>query len=282
MSPRSSSRFRSSWRRPPARSPSRRVDAGDGEALASACRAVCEVLGIEVRPAHTAGKHDQDRSGDRLGELARSSGFHVRPVSLSDGWWRRRGEPMLGRLEDDGTRPWPCCQRAVRWPRTGPPIELREPDGRRPDRRHSASAAEWHGLAGRFIGRSPMARSASSTCLHFCRALPGLGRELGVVLIVAFCGALLGLSIPIASGILVDQVLPEADLPRLAVDVRIPRWSSRSRPPSSRRSRDCSSSASRDGFRPRSSRRSGSVCSGCPAGSTPDIPRATWHSARWG
>ena len=46
----------------------------------------------------------------------------------------------------------------------------------------------------------------------FCRDLKGLPRELALVLITAFVGALLGLSIPIASGILVDQVIPEADL----------------------------------------------------------------------
>ena len=42
--------------------------------------------------------------------------------------------------------------------------------------------------------------------------LRGLPRELALVLMTAFGGALLGLSIPIASGILVDQVIPEADL----------------------------------------------------------------------
>ncbi len=33
-----------------------------------------------------------------------------------------------------------------------------------------------------------------------------------MVLVLAFCGALLGLSIPIAAGILVDRVIPESDL----------------------------------------------------------------------
>ena len=48
-------------------------------------------------------------------------------------------------------------------------------------------------------------------------SLPGLGRELAMVFFMALLGALLGLSIPVASGIIVDQVLPAADLSSLAI-----------------------------------------------------------------
>ncbi len=53
--------------------------------------------------------------------------------------------------------------------------------------------------------------------LQFCRGLKGLAHELRTISIVAFFGALLGLSIPIASGILIDRVIPEADLSGLVV-----------------------------------------------------------------
>ena len=192
------------------------VDAGEGGALASACRAVCEVLGIEVRDPQAAADQDPDAPYDHLGELARSSGFHVRPVTLREGWWRRRGEPMLGRLAGDGGPPVALLPMNRTISLGGPAYELRDPDGRR----HPVD----HRLAGRvattgwaFYRPLPDDPLGFADLWRFCRGLQGLGRELAIVSIVALLGAMLGLSIPIASGILVDQVLPEADLPRLAV-----------------------------------------------------------------
>jgi NHLM bacteriocin system ABC transporter peptidase/ATP-binding protein/NHLM bacteriocin system ABC transporter ATP-binding protein len=192
------------------------VDAEGGGPLASACRAVCDVLGIEVRAPRAAGDQDREVPYDHLGELARFSGFHVRPVALREGWWRRRGEPLLGQLVDDGGPPVALLPVSRSLSLGGPAYELRDPDGRR----HAVD----HRLAGRvattgwaFYRPLPDDALGFADLLHFCRGLRGLGRELVTILIVAFFGALLGLSIPIASGILVDQVLPEADLPRLAV-----------------------------------------------------------------
>ena len=64
-------------------------------------------MGIEVRLPQTVGREvSSDASSDPLGDLARAGGFHVRPVTLADGWWRRRGgEPLLGRMSDDGACP---------------------------------------------------------------------------------------------------------------------------------------------------------------------------------
>ena len=36
-----------------------------------------------------------------------------------------------------------------------------------------------------------------------------------MVLVTALSGAILGLALPVASGIIVDEILPAADLPRL-------------------------------------------------------------------
>ena len=61
---------------------------------------------------------------------------------------------------------------------------------------------------GSFTGRFRTERSSESDLIRFSLSLPGLGRELAMVFVMAFLGALLGLSIPVASGIIVDQVLP--------------------------------------------------------------------------
>ena len=44
-------------------------------------------------------------------------------------------------------------------------------------------------------------------------SLPGVFRELRFLVLLATLGGLLGLAVPIGSGILIDQVIPEVDLP---------------------------------------------------------------------
>ncbi len=123
---------------------------------------------------------------------------------------------MLGRLVEHG-RPHVALlpvNRPISF--GGPAYELHDSHGRRQPVDHRlADRIATTGWA--FYRPLPDGPLGFADLWHFCRGLRGLGHELGVVLMVAFFGALLGLSLPIASGILVDQVLPEADLPRLAV-----------------------------------------------------------------
>ena len=86
------------------------VDPG-GDALVTACVAVGQAMGIDVRSAaNQAAKNFVGPSNDPLGDLARTGGFHVRPVVLADGWWRRHGgDPLLGRMVDDGQAPVATC-----------------------------------------------------------------------------------------------------------------------------------------------------------------------------
>jgi NHLM bacteriocin system ABC transporter peptidase/ATP-binding protein/NHLM bacteriocin system ABC transporter ATP-binding protein len=192
------------------------VDPG-GDALLTACRAIGQFLGIEVRPAHPSGHGMPDRSSDRLGDLARASGFHVRPVVLDRGWWRRQGgDPLLGRLSDDGQAPVALMPIRTRSGALRPAYELHDSEGRkRPV--NDDLASRIGPTAWVFYKTLPDSVLKQSDLVRFAARLPGLVRELVMVLIMAFFGAMLGLSIPIASGVIVDQVLPEADLNRLTV-----------------------------------------------------------------
>ena len=81
------------------------VDPG-GDALVTACRTVGQALGILVQAPRAWGAAGSTASADALGDLARASGFHVRPVTLDPDWWRRPGgEPLLARLPDQGNVP---------------------------------------------------------------------------------------------------------------------------------------------------------------------------------
>ncbi len=155
---------------------------------------------------------------DPLGDLARASGFHVRTVTLPDGWWRRRGdEPLLGQLKDAGNTPValvPSKSSAAGWLR--PAYVLHDAQGRR----HEVDdqlASRIAPTAWVFYRLLPDASPKISDLIRFSLSPRDLPRELRMVVALALLGALFGLTIPIASGILVDQVIPAADLPRLGV-----------------------------------------------------------------
>src|SRR5262249_34274480 len=98
-----------------------------------------------------------------------------------------------------------------RWFRAGPAYEVRTADGQsRPVDRQEAGSIEPR--AWLFYRPLPDRGLGFGELFRFCRGLRGLPRELGGVLLTAFAGAFLELSIPVASGILVDQVIPDADL----------------------------------------------------------------------
>jgi NHLM bacteriocin system ABC transporter peptidase/ATP-binding protein/NHLM bacteriocin system ABC transporter ATP-binding protein len=187
----------------------------EGDPLVTACRTVGQALGIEVRSPEPPGARRTGPSIDPLGDLARASGFHVRAVTLFEGWWRRKGgEPLLARLSDDGQAPVALVPPRNRTFRPGPAYELIDSLGRRRPvdielaRRIDTTAwVFYRTLPDRPIGFSDL--------LRFSLSLRDLFRELWMVLAMALAGAIFGLSIPIASGILVDQVIPENDLPRL-------------------------------------------------------------------
>src|SRR5262249_5243427 len=157
--------------------------------------------------------HEPSSSGEELGAVARASGFHTRPVTLREGWWRRGGEPLLGMLSlaGGGRTPVALLPSGRRPRRAEQAYELRMPDGRRlPVARQVASSIEPG--AWLFYRPLPDRRLGMIDLVGYCRGLRGLARELVLVLAMAFAGALLGLSIPVAAGILVDRVIPEADL----------------------------------------------------------------------
>ncbi|MGO9468605.1 MAG: NHLP family bacteriocin export ABC transporter peptidase/permease/ATPase subunit [Isosphaeraceae bacterium] len=192
------------------------IDPGDN-ALWTAASAVGRVLGIEVRSPPPAGERGSCAPPDALGDLARASGFHVRPVTLDEAWWRRTGgEPMLGRLSGDGlSSPVALLPaKGTRWSRSA--YEIHEPGcSIRPvDERIAGTLAP---AAWVFYRSLPDPPQSIPDILRFSLGLRGLARELGTVLAMALAGALLGLSIPIASGIIVDQVIPAADHGRLLV-----------------------------------------------------------------
>ncbi|MHB1561299.1 MAG: NHLP bacteriocin export ABC transporter permease/ATPase subunit, partial [Isosphaeraceae bacterium] len=187
---------------------------GEGELL-DACRAVGDVLGLNVLAAPAAGDRPSGTPEEELHAMAAASGFDLRAVSLAERWWRHDGgQPLLAWLLDEhgAHRPVALLPARRRRPWSAHQYDIRLPDGqRRP--MDAATAARIRPDARIFYRPLPDDRLGLVDLLRFCRALPGLGREFALVLALAFIGSILGLAIPIAAGILVDHIIPEADLP---------------------------------------------------------------------
>ncbi len=192
------------------------VDPG-GDALVTACRTVGQSLGIEVRAPRAWGPAESGPSSDPLGDLARTSGFHVRPVILGPDWWRGAGsEPLLGRLADGGRLPVALIPGKGRARLGGPAYRMFDRQGRSTpvDER---VAQKLDSTAWTFYRTLPDEPQRKLDLVRFSLSLPGLSRELWMVFLMALCAAMLGLGIPIAAGILVGQVIPEADRVSLAM-----------------------------------------------------------------
>lgn len=187
---------------------------GEGELL-EACRAVGDALGLNVLAAPAAGDRPSGTPEEKLHAMAAASGFDLRAVNLAEGWWRRDGgQPLLAWLLDEhgARRPVALLPARRRRPWSAHRYDIRFPDGRRLPL-DAATAARIATEARIFYRPLPDDRLRLVDLLRFCRALPGLGREFALVLALAFIGSILGLAIPIAAGIMVDRIIPDADLP---------------------------------------------------------------------
>ena len=118
-----------------------------------------------ARDANVGHRIGSAPSSDPLGDLARASGFHVRPVTLAPDWWRRRGgEPLLGRpgrLRVMCRSPWSRRRPVAMGRGRLPAIRPRRPAAGPVD--HAACREAGFAERGPSTARCPTSRSGSST-----------------------------------------------------------------------------------------------------------------------
>jgi ATP-binding cassette subfamily C protein len=174
-------------------------DLPDGTPLFVAASAVARARGIEVRrPAPTA--DDDDASVEAI---ARASGFRVREVLLHDRWWREDAGPLLGFRREDRA---PLALLPVGRGR----YEALDPTTRRREPIDAAAASAIDPGAFTFYRPFPDRAGERSELLRF--ALHGRGRDLGYVLAMAVLATLAGMVAPVATAVLIDHAIPDADL----------------------------------------------------------------------
>ncbi|APW62511.1 NHLP family bacteriocin export ABC transporter peptidase/permease/ATPase subunit [Paludisphaera borealis] len=180
--------------------------------LLAACQAVGRELGVDVRAPRRRSDDEPDDGGHPLAELARASGFLIRPVTLPPGWHDRTpGGPLLAEFDDGEPRPVALVPPSG-WRRLfRRSYEMVDPakGSRRPI--DAAVAGRISLKAWSFYATLPDHRLGMIDLLRFCRSR--VRGEVRLVFALAFAAGLLGLGIPIGVGVLVDDVIPDADLP---------------------------------------------------------------------
>ena len=167
--------------------------------LVAALRLVADPLGIEVKePAE-----DPPGAYSPLDEIAQASGFDLRFVELREGWWHKDGGPLLGFRNTEELEPvallpdGPTRYRIVD-PVTGETARI-----------DAAQAAEIFPKAFMMYRRLPREVKSVWNLLRF--GLRGGRLDVTTVCVMGLLSALLGLLTPIASGELVQDVLPRSD-----------------------------------------------------------------------
>lgn len=179
---------------PPAPAPERERDP-----LLAACRLVGADLGLSIRPPLAA---DRAGSYDPLVAIARASRTRLRRVALRGDWWQRDNGPLLAfRAEDQ--RPLALLMRSpARY-------QLHDPAAGRAVPLTAEVAARLEPFAYSFFRTLPARAITALEVLRF--GLHGSRRDLAMALVTGVGLGLLGLAVPIVTGVIIDSVIPAAN-----------------------------------------------------------------------
>ena len=171
----------------------------DPDPLLAACRRVGAAMALEVEPLPRSAAASPQR--DPLATLARANRFRTRQVVLREGWWREDCGPLLA-WSAEGRRPLALI------PVRGPGYLLVDPERGEEAPVTAARAEEIDPLAHSFYRPFPDTALGIGDIVRF--GLRGCRGEVATVLAMGIGGGLLSLVIPIATGMIFSDIIPEA------------------------------------------------------------------------
>jgi ATP-binding cassette subfamily C protein len=172
--------------------------------LNAMCRIVAARSGVRfTTPANTT----YTTMKDGVASVARASKFRTRQIRLDGQWWRDDQGPLLGLLKEQSQ-----------------PVALL------PRRRSGYEMVDATGAPGRVVN-ADIAKLLSPNGYTFYRPFPsgplgfaalvkfaafGCGRELATVVIAGALVGVVGMAVPIATGVLINSTIPSTDRSQLA------------------------------------------------------------------
>lgn len=172
----------------------------EGTALLIAAGAVGRAMGIEIRPP--AKSEDPKRVKDPLEAIARASRIRTRRVILRGAWWEFDSGAILAYTAQD-ERPLALL------PVNGSHYEIFDPEQQQRIPLNANTAQLISPVAYVFYRPFPEKVLKSVEILKF--ATGGTLRDVATVLILGAVIAILGMVIPQATGILIDNAIPSAN-----------------------------------------------------------------------
>ncbi|GAB1544457.1 NHLP bacteriocin export ABC transporter permease/ATPase subunit [Scytonema sp. NUACC21] len=169
------------------------------QALLVAAGAVGRALGIKIRPP--AQSEDFKRLKDPLEAIARASRIRMRQLHLVGNWWKRDCGPMLA-YSLEGESPVALLPVKGCYEIYDPLKQTRTPV-------NEQSAAQLSTTAYAFY--RPLPDKDLKTWDIFRFAVQGHFKDIVVILFIGIAVSLLGMVTPLATGILMDNVIPDAD-----------------------------------------------------------------------
>jgi NHLM bacteriocin system ABC transporter ATP-binding protein len=178
---------------------------GEGAGLADptlhACEAISEALGVKiVAPVEL---RSQGALADPVARIAAASGLRYRRVVLKGRWWVNSAGPLLAFRESD-RRPMAVLPSS----RGGSASQLYDPVEGRSMPLTGDVAMTLEGFAFTFYRPLPNRKLSLWDLLVF--ALRDTRRELVSVVAMGICAGLLGMVVPIATAVIFDSVIPNA------------------------------------------------------------------------
>lgn len=169
-----------------------------GTALLIAAGAVGHALGIKINPP--AKSEDLQRVNE-LEAIARASKFRMRQVLLVDNWWMQDSGPLLAYTLGDKI--------PVALLRISNGYELLDPQDMGRTRVDANLAATLDPVAYMFYRPLPATLLKSLDILKF--GLKGTTKDLLVILLAGVASTLLGMVTPQATGLIIDNAIPDAN-----------------------------------------------------------------------
>ncbi|NJM71571.1 MAG: NHLP bacteriocin export ABC transporter permease/ATPase subunit [Scytonema sp. RU_4_4] len=170
-----------------------------GTPLLVAVGAVGRAMGIKMNPV--AQSEDISRVKDPVEALARSSQIRTRRVVLEDGWWRKEYGPLLAYNQKE-QRPVALLPAFRHYILFDPVTQTRT----RVDKRVAATLVKE---AYQFYRPLPKVIDNALALFHF--GIKGYEKDIALVVGTGIIGTLLGMIVPQATALLVDNVIPDSD-----------------------------------------------------------------------
>lgn len=167
--------------------------------------AACQLIGNEVGFTFTPPQYLDENSQNTVNQLfaiGQVSNVRIRKVILRGEWWKEENGHLLG-FTQDGKSPVALIQRAPG------KYEIRNPETRTSEVLTQEIAAGLDPVSYMFFYAFDEPITSIKKIWNF--AIKGLQRDGMYIVLAALAGSLIGLLLPILSGILFDDVIPQAD-----------------------------------------------------------------------